>query len=593
MNDAARSEGHVRPPIVADWLMRPIRASRGTYLQVAMAAALINLFALATAIFSMVVYDRVVPNNATNSLVVLAIGIGIVLAFDFVLKTLRAYFIDVAGIAIDREVGGAIFAQMLRMKMAQRRGSTGAFAGSLREFETLRDFFASATLAAVVDVPFLIIFMVVIGLIGGWLVLVPVAMVPLVLIVGFAIQPSLERLTARAMREGLSKQGVLVESVGALETIKSVDGGSLLAKRWETAVDGHADLSMRQRAVAGVAINVAGLAQNLSYIGVIIFGVALIARGELTMGGMIACSILAGRAVAPLGQIAGLLTRIAHARTAYRELDLLMGAGGEVDAARDYLRRDTVDGTIELREVGFRYPGQQARALAGVSFTVKPGERVGILGRTGSGKSTIARLVLGLYEPAEGAVLVDGSDVRQFHPDDLRHHVGAVLQDVTLLSGSVRDNIALGRAGIDDAEVLRVAALAGVHDFMGAIPGGYDLRLADRGEGLSGGQKQAIAIARALAGRPRVLLLDEPTSAMDTQSENALIARLGSELEGRTLVLVTHRASMLRLVERVIILDNGKVVADGPRDEVLRATMGKRPAAPAAAAIAAPTQAAE
>lgn len=578
----------VRPPLIADWLMRPIIRSRAAYGQVALAAALINLFSLATALFSMTIYDRVVPNNATNSLIVLTIGIAIVLVFDFVLKTLRTYFIDLAGQRIDREVGASIFRQMLGMKLAEKRGSTGAFAGSLREFETLRDFFASATLAAIVDVPFLLIFMLVIALIGGWVVLVPLAMIPIVVGVGLIVQRPLERATGRAMTGALSKQGVLVEAIGALETIKSTDAGALLAARWGRAVDQHASVSMAQRAIAGVAINVAGLAQNLSYIGVIVFGVALIASGHLTTGGLIACSILAGRAVAPLGQIANLLTRIAHARQAYRELDRLMAAGGEVDGARDYLRRSRLDGALALADVTFCYPGQQRKALAGVSLSIAPGERVGILGRTGSGKSTIARLMLGLFEPGEGAVLVDGSDVRQLHPDDLRHQVGAVLQEVTLLSGSVRDNIALGRATVDDVELLRVARLAGVHDFMGAVPGGYDLRLADRGEGLSGGQKQAIAVARALAGSPPILLLDEPTSAMDTQSENALIARLAPEVAGRTLLLVTHRASMLRLVDRVIILEAGRIVADGPRDAILRQQMaGKTVPAAAAASPAA------
>ncbi len=574
-------------PLIAAWLWRPLLASRGAYAQVGLAAALINLFALATSLFSMTVYDRVVPNNATNSLIVLATGIFIILFFDFILKSLRTYFIDLAGQRIDRAVGATIFNQMLGMKLAHRRTSTGAFAGSLREFETLRDFFTSATLAAVVDVPFLFVFMAVIAIIGGWLVAVPLAMVPLVILTALAVQPALARLTVKSVHEGHSKQGVLVESIGGLETIKCTDAGTLMASRWTRAVDSHAASSTRQRAIAGIAINVAGLAQNLSYICTVIFGVALIARGDLTTGGLVACSILSGRAVAPLGQIANLLTRISHARAAYRELDRLMATGGEVDEGRDYLRRDALAGAISLRDVGFRYPGAQANVLSGVTLNIAPGERVGVLGRTGSGKSTIARLVLGLYEPNEGSILVDGSEVRQLHPEDLRRHVGAVLQDVTLFSGSVKENIALGRGGVDDAEVLRVAKLAGVHDFLGGMSGGYDMKLADRGEGLSGGQRQAIAIARALAGQPGILLLDEPTSAMDTQSENLLIDRLKGEVQGRTLIVVTHRGSMLRLVDRVIILENGRIVADGPRDEVLKAAMGARPGpAPLAAAPA-------
>lgn len=565
-------------PLIAPWLAGPLRENRAAFLQVALAAAFINLFALATSLFSMTVYDRVVPNNATTSLMVLSVGIGIVLLFDFILKTLRGWFIDWAGARIDRRVGGAIFERLMTMRLSSRRGSTGGFAGSLREFETIRDFFASATLAAIVDVPFILVFLLVIALIGGWLVLVPLAMAPLVIIAGLLLQRPLARLTAEAMRQGLTKQGVLVESVGGLETIKATGAAPLLQARWDAAVDAHAVISMRQRAVAALGTNIAGLAQTLAYVGTTIFGVALIARGDLTMGGLIACSILAGRAVAPLAQIANLMTRIAHTRAAYREIDRMMQGSGETEAPA-WLRRDRLEGAIAFDDVSFRYPGAAAPALDRVRFAIAPGERVGILGRTGSGKSTLARLILGLYEPGEGSVLVDGSDVRQLHPEDLRRNIGAVLQDVTLLSGSVRDNIALGRPDATDEEVLRAARLAGVHDFIGRVPNGYALHLADRGEGLSGGQKQAIAVARALLGDRPILLMDEPTSAMDTSSETALIARLETLAQGRTLVLVTHRAPMLRLVERLIVLDHGRVIADGPREAVLaRLRGGPRPA---------------
>lgn len=566
----AEHQIHLPAPRIAPWLMEPIRANHKTYGQVALAAVLINLFSLVTSLFSMVVYDRVVPNNATESLIALSIGVAIILIFDFILKSLRGYFIDIAGQRIDRDVGGAIFKRLLSMRMENRKGSSGAFAGLLREFETLRDFFASATLAAVVDVPFIILFLLVIASIGGPVVFVPLLAVPLVIIAGWMVQPALGRLSAGSMGQGLSKQGVLVETISGLETVKSSSAGPLLASRWAHAVDNHADLSMRQRMVSAIAINVAGSAQQIAYVGTIIVGVFLIAAGELTMGGLIACSILAGRCVAPLSQIANLLTRLSHTRTAYRQLNEMMSEAGEVREDGNYLRRTKIEGRIEFRNVIFRYPNSTQRALDDVSFKIDAGERVAILGRVGSGKSTIARLILGLYQPTEGAVFIDETDVRQIHPDDLRHNVGAVLQDVFLLSGSVRENITLADTHITDEEVLRAARVSGTHDFIGQIPNGYDLRLADRGEGLSGGQRQSIAIARAVAGSRQILLFDEPTSAMDIQSENALIARLETELKGRTVVLVTHRASMLKLVDRVIILDRGKVVAAGPRDDVLK-----------------------
>ncbi len=557
-------------PRVAAWLKDPILANKGLYLQVALAAALVNVFSLVTSLFSMTVYNRIVPNNATDSLIALSIGVGIILVFDFVLRSLRGYFIDIAGQRIDRTVGAAIFARMLSMRMEHRKTSSGAFAGLLREFEALRDFFASATLAAVVDVPFILLFLVVIWAIGGWLVMVPLLMVPLVIGVGMASQPALARLASEGLAEGMSKQGVLVEAISGLETVKSSSAGPLLARRWASAVDDHAASSLRQRLVAAVSINVAASAQQICYIGVVIAGVYMIATRDLTMGGLVATSILAGRCVAPLGQIASLLTRLSHTRSAYAHLDRLMQGGGEARDDTRYLRRAKLDGQIEFKNVIFKYPGSTARALDDVSFRIEPGERVAIVGRVGSGKSTIARLILGLYQAEEGAVLVDGADVRQLHPDDLRHNIGAVLQDVFLLTGSVAENISLGEPAIDDAAVLRAAKLSGTHDFIGQVPNGYDLRLADRGEGLSGGQRQSIAIARALAHERPILLFDEPTSAMDIQSENALIARLEPELRGKTVVLVTHRQSMLRLVDKLIILDRGKIVAAGPRDDVLK-----------------------
>lgn len=557
-------------PRIAAWLMDPIRENKSLYLQVALAAVLVNLFGLATSLFSLTVYNRIVPNNATDSLIALSIGVGIVMVFDLILRLIRGYFIDIAGQRIDRTVGEAIFARMLTMRMGDRKGSSGAFAGLLREFEALRDFFASATLAAVVDVPFIVLFLVVIWAIGGPLVWVPLLMVPLVIVTGWLSQPALAKLAGQGLTEGMNKQGVLVEAISGLETVKSSSAGPLLARRWAKAVDDHAGSSLKQRLVAAISINVAQSAQGICYIGVVIAGVYMIAARELTMGALIACSILAGRCVAPLSQIASLLTRLSHTRSAYAHLDRLMQGGGEARADGDYLRRARLDGGIEFRNVTFKYPGTTARALDDVSFKINPGERVAIIGRVGSGKSTIARLILGLYEPSDGAVFVDDADAHQLHPDDLRHNIGAVLQDVFLLTGSVRENISLGEAAVDDAAVLRAAKISGTHDFIGQVPNGYDLRLADRGEGLSGGQRQSIAIARALAHERPIMLLDEPTSAMDIQSENALIARLEPELKGKTVVLVTHRQSMLRLVDRIIILEKGKIIAAGPRDDVLK-----------------------
>jgi ATP-binding cassette subfamily C protein LapB len=565
-------------PRLAEWLMGPMRANRSTYWKVALAAVFINIFGLLTSLFTMTVYDRVVPNNATSSLVALTLGLAIVIVFDFILKMLRAYFVDHAGAQIDRDIGEAVFERLLAMRLELKKGSTGALAGMMRELEALRDFFASATLTAIVDVPFILITLILVAIIGGKVVFVPATMVPLVIMVGWLTHPAMERLSARTMGEGLQKQSVLVEAIGGLETVKTSGAAPLLSRRWLKAVQQHSDSSLRQRLVSTIGVTFATSSGTISYAGVVILGVGLIAERELTMGGLIACSILAGRAIAPLAQISQLLSRLTSTRTAYRQINEMMKMPSEGPEG-EALKLSRVEGKIEFRNVGFRYPGAPERALDGLSFTIEPGEHVALLGRVGSGKSTIARLILALYPPEEGLIMVDGTDVRQLDPASLRANVGAAMQESVLLTGSVRENIALGRPGIGDEEMVRASQISGTHEFMGQIANGYDLRLADRGDGLSGGQRQSIAIARALAGRPAIMLMDEPSSAMDAQTEGGLIQRLREELKGRTLVLITHRPPLLQLVDRIILMEKGKIVSDGPRDNVLKQIMRPRAAA--------------
>jgi ATP-binding cassette, subfamily C, bacterial LapB len=360
-----------------------------------------------------------------------------------------------------------------------------------------------------------------------------------------------------------------VEAVGGIETVKATGAGPLLAERWNRAVRQQSDSAMRQRLIGSIGTTFAQSAGTISYSGVVIVGVFLIADQRLTMGGLIACSILAGRAIAPLAQISQLLSRLTATRTAYRQVKTLMEQPSEGPAGEG-LRPTKLTGKIEFKNVTFRYPGAPEPVLKDVSFSIEPGERVALLGRVGSGKSTIARLVLGLYPPEDGLILIDGSDIRQLEPDALRSRMGAAMQESVLLTGSVRENISLGRAEIDDEEMIRAATISGTHQFMGQIANGYDLRLADRGEGLSGGQRQSISIARAIAGRPDVVVMDEPSSAMDAQTEGALIQRLIEELSGRTVLLITHRPPLLAIATRVILIEGGRVAADGPRDKILQ-----------------------
>ncbi len=573
MNDASLVQS--RPPRFADWLMEPIRANRSVYGKVAVAAVMINLFALVSSLFTMTVYNRIIPNNAINSLIALTIGLGIMLIFDFTLKILRAYFVDIAGADIDSDIGDSVFSQLLALRLDQRRGSTGGLASMMRELETLRDFFASATLTAVVDVPFIIITLIVMAMLGGWLVMVPIALIPVVVIVGLMTEPTLDRLSAKSMSQAMLKQSVLVEAIGGLEMVKSVSAGPLLKRRWNDAVDHHARTSLIQRLVANISVTVAGTGQQIAYAAVVVAGVGMINAQDLTMGGLVACSILSGRAVAPLSQIASLLSRLNATRTAYRQLNNLMETPIE-GAGQNALKLEKVAGGIEFKDVTFSYPAATEKALDGVSFKIAPGEKVALLGRVGSGKSTIARMILGLYPPSEGLVMIDGTEVRQLDALSLRRHIGSVMQDTVLLSGSVRENIQLDRPHVDDDELLRAAQISGTHDFMGRVANGYDLVLADRGESLSGGQRQSIGLARALAGKPSVLILDEPSSAMDNQTEQGLLERLEGELKDRTVLLITHRLPLLRLVTRIILLDQGKIIADGPRDGVIQQLSGKQ-----------------
>ncbi len=558
------------------WLFGPLRDNAKIYGQTIMAAAVVNILGLVSSFFIMTVYDRVLPNQAIESLVALTIGVILAHIFDFLLKSLRGYFIDIAGQRLDATVGASVFDNLMSMRLDARRGATGAIAGLVKEFENLRDFFSSATLVTIVDLPFIFLFIATIALIGGPIALIPLIGVLVAIASGIIIQPLIMKRTQQAMAEGHHKNAVLIETLGGLETIKSVKADGLMRARWRSGVARHAKISAIGRFLNQFAVNASGFAQQASQVGVVVVGVFLVGANEITTGALIASVILTGRAMGPLGQVASLLSRVNGALASYKSLNQLMTAQSETDASRQYLSRPELQGKIEFRDVNFSYAGATTKALDEVSFVIEPGERVAILGKNGSGKSTIVRQITGVYQPTEGSVLVDDTDIRQLRPADLRANIGAVLQDVCLFSGSIRENIALGLENVSDDDILAAAKIAGVHDFVGATAGGYDQHLSERGEGLSGGQRQAIALARALAPKPSILLLDEPSSALDAQAEAALIARLEHATRGRSLLIVTHRMSMVRLVDRIIVLDRGRVLVDGPRDTVMRAMASAR-----------------
>lgn len=551
------------------WFWGTIRRFWPTYSQVAAAAFFVNLFALAMPLFVMNVYDRVVPNEAIETLWVLASGVGIIILFDFALKTIRSYFLDSAGKRADILLSSQIFSHILNLKFKGKPASSGAFANQLRDFEALREFFSSAVLIAFIDLPFILLFLLVIYMIGGPLVLAPALAVPVVILTGYFMQRPFRRTAIRAAMEQSRKHGIILETITSLDTIKSLSAEGRMQKEWERFIGAAAKTSLSMRTIAATNINIFAAVAQLVTISVVIWGVYRIMDGELTFGGLIACVIISGRAMAPLGRLTMMLTRLHQSLTALEELNAIMDLPEEREPGKRYLARPDIKGTIEFKNVTFAYPGSEINALNNVSFKVEPNERVAIIGASGSGKTTLMRLIGSLYEPDEGAVAMDGCDLRQMEPADGRKATGMLMQEVLLFDGTIRDNIAMGVPHASDEMVLSASTTAGVHDFVRHLPSGYDWQVGERGQFLSGGQRQAVGLARAILREPPILCLDEPTSMMDVATERKVMKRLAKLMAGKTLLLVTHRRSLMELVDRVIVLDRGRILADGPKDKIL------------------------
>ena len=546
-----------------DWFWGSMLQGKWLYGQVLVAAAISNFLGLSTSLFIMVVYDRVVPNEAIESLIALTIGVLIALGFDFIIKTLRAQFVDKAGKRADGRMSRLIFDKILNMRLDNRRQKSGAMASIVREFDTLREFFTSATLVAVVDLPFIFLFIWVISLISGPLALVPLIAVPLVILSGLVVQPFLARIAESSMKTNMSKQSVLVETLNGLETVQATGSGRLMRRRFEEASDAQSDLGLKNRMLSNFAINSAASIQQLAQIATIFYGVFLIQDGIITMGAMIASVILGGRALAPLSQLASAMTRANGARQAYRALSAVMNDDADQQAqTRSRLSRPYLSGAVEFKNVSYTFPGSDTAIIRDLSLKIPAGQKVAVVGRMGSGKSTISRLISGLIEPSEGSVLIDGVDLRQIDKSDVRRNVGVMLQDTWLFSGTVKENLQMGFYEYDDAHVLNIAKISGVDDFVASHPQGYDMKLRERGEGLSGGQRQSINLARALLHAPNLLVLDEPTSSMDVATEKFVIGRLKAWAGARTLVMVTHRNTLLELADRVLVMDQGAIITD-------------------------------
>ena len=563
-------------PIQGHWFWSTLLAQRFVYKDILWAAALINVFALAFPMFSMNVYDRVVPNAAVETLWALSIGVLLILAGDLLMRKLRSRFVDEASARIDVKISATLMERVLGMRLEKRPESVGSFSQNLRGFEQVRDVITSTTVTALIDLPFALLFLLVIAWISPWLLIPVVACIAAVLVYAWFVQKKLHALAETTYRASAVRNSTLVEALAGIETIKTQGAESLIQARWERTAVHLAATNVKMRSLSSGSIYVTTTMSQLLTVILIIVGVYLIGERTLTMGALIAVNMLAARAMAPAGQIVGLLMQYQGARTALEGLERIMAT--EVERPKDatFVERRDLEGAIEFRNVAFHYPNRKENALDGVSFKIRPGEKVALIGKVGSGKSTIQRLAMGLYQPTGGAVLVDGIDLRQVDPADLRRNMGYVSQEVLLFYGSLRDNIAFGMPYADDGAVLAAAGVAGLLDTVNRHPHGFDMGVGERGESLSGGQRQSVGIARAVLHNAPILLLDEPTSAMDFSSEAAITQRLMAFAQDKTVVLVTHRTSLLTMVDRVIVIDGGKVVADGPRDRIMEALQSGR-----------------
>lgn len=566
-----------KPEILADgnpdrhWFWGLVRESWPTYMLVIVASVFINLFALVSPLFTMNVYDRVLPNNAIETGWVLGIGALVAFSFDFLFRTTRGYLIDFAGRRTDVLAARRIYDQVLNMRLIHRPASSGAFANMLRDFDSVREFFTSATITALVDLPFALIFLFFVYKLAGGVAFLIVGLIAFVCIAGYLIQYKLKYMVRQSAKTAESKHALLIETIHGIETVRACSAQGRFRARYAKAAAENAMHGQKSRLWSALGVNIAAFVQQSSSVIIILGGMYLVQDGKLTVGGLIACVILGSRALAPIGQIANLITRYYQASSSLTTLEEIMSKEVERPASRSFLNRADLSGKIEFDKVSFAYQGADVQVLDSVGFTINAGEHVGIIGRIGSGKSTIAKLMLNLYEPNNGRILFDDTDSRQIDPADLRRNMAYIAQETILFQGSIRENIIASNPSASEAMILEAAQISGVHEFVSRHPMGYDMPVGEFGAYLSGGQRQSVALARAIIGKPNIFICDEPTNAMDTQAEAKFCEYLKTGLKGRTVVLVTHKQNMLPLVDRLILIHYGRIVMDDTRDRVLAA----------------------
>ena len=558
----AKGRGH--------WFWSELRKERRAFRPVLVASLIVNFLALSLPLFSMNVYDRVIPNEAEATLWVLASGVLLAFAVEFALRQARTNVIDQIGRRLDLRLSQKIFSRLLAAPLASRQGSTGALAARVSEYAIVRDFFASTTVVLVVDISFLVLFIAVIAYIAGWLALVPLTAMVLMGLIGWNLQKKVTAAARDAQADHGLQQTMLVESVAGMETLKSVSGERSMLGRWHGLAEIGSASQLRLRRINAVAVAMASSFQQVSSVSLVVGGYYMFAAGKITMGAIIAIVMLASRSLAPAGQIAFLLTRGRQANEALDSIENLFSGEDERHQGSMALPVSKAGHQITLENCGFTYPESNVAALTGINMAIKPGERIAVIGRVASGKSTLGRVLCGLYQPGEGAMLVDGIDSRQFRPSDVRRAFRYVGQDANLFTGSIKDNLALGKPGASEEEIIAALRLSGADSYLARDASGFDRQVGEQGRRLSGGQRAFLSLARALVSPCDLLFLDEPTGAMDSQTERLLVDRLRNALQpDQTLVVSTHRPALFALCDRIVVMDQGKVVADGPKEQIL------------------------
>jgi len=557
------------------WFWDSIKHSYPIYKDVILASILVNIFVLATPLFTRTVYNRVIPNQATETLWYFAGGVVVIYLIDLFLKLTRTYFLEIAAKKSDIIMSSVIFEKVLDMQMKAMPRSVGSFASNLKDFDAIRTFLTSATLTTLIDIPFAILFLVVIWYLGGAIVWVPIVTILLILGYALLIRKPLYRRIEQTHQAAAHKNGILVEALHNLETIKTLGAAGRVQWQWEEATGEMAEKSLAARLMSASLPAITSFLVQFNTVLVVVVGVYLIKAGEMTMGDLIAIVILVSRTVAPMGQAASLIANYEDVKSVYNMMEEIVNRPVERPEAKEFVQRPGFEGKIEFKEVSFTYPEEERPALRDVSFRIEPGEKVALIGRIGSGKSTILKLLMHLYEPDGGAILIDDIDIKQIDPADLRANIAYVDQHVKLFRGTMKENLKFGQPYLDDERMLEAAKRAGVHEFVQKHPKGYEMAIGEQGAGLSGGQKQSVAIARALLRDAPIVLMDEPTNAMDQVTESRLLRNFREIFRDKTVLMSTQKLGLLEVVDRVIVMHEGRVHMDGPKEEVLKALKGE------------------